>query len=219
MPEAMEKEPAPPTDVDADLRARKQAMRATAQRARAAIPGPELATRAAEIERRLMALPEMDGARIVLAFHAFGSEVPTAGLVARLQREGRRVLLPQVRGERMEAVGYRPGAAMTRARYGAMEPAGETAADPRSVDLVVAPGLSFDRAGRRLGYGGGFFDGYLRRVRPECAVVGIAFHEQLVDEVPAGPADVPVGIVVTDREVIRAPDAPRSGPGSAAPHL
>jgi 5-formyltetrahydrofolate cyclo-ligase len=76
---------------------------------------------------------------------------------------------------------------------------------------VVAPGLAFDRAGRRLGYGGGYFDGFLPRLRPDCPVVGVCFAEQLVDAVPAGPRDRGVDVVVTDREVVR--------PSVVNPHL
>ena len=76
---------------------------------------------------------------------------------------------------------------------------------------MVAPGLAFDRAGRRLGYGGGYFDAFLPRLRPGCPVVGVCFAEQLVDEVPAGPHDRAVDVVVTDRDVIR--------PSVENPHL
>ena len=76
-------------------------------------------------------------------------------------------------------------------------------AAPMEIDLVAAPGLAFDRSGGRIGYGGGYFDGFLRRVRSDCAVAGVCFAEQLVAEVPAGPDDVRVDVVVTDAEVIR----------------
>jgi len=74
---------------------------------------------------------------------------------------------------------------------------------PDEIDLVATPGLAFDRAGRRLGYGGAYFDTFLPRLRPDCAVIAIGFAEQLVDAVPVGPADRPVGVVVTDQEVVR----------------
>ena len=61
------------------------------------------------------------------------------------------------------------------------------AVDPDEVDLVITPGLAFDRAGHRLGYGGGHYDRYLGRARPEAPRVGIGFPLQLVDEVPVEP--------------------------------
>jgi 5-formyltetrahydrofolate cyclo-ligase len=76
------------------------------------------------------------------------------------------------------------------------------AVDPGEVDVVVTPGLAFDRAGRRLGYGGGHYDRFLDRVEPRALRVGIGFSSQLAEEVPAGPRDRRVQLLVTDAGVI-----------------
>lgn len=79
---------------------------------------------------------------------------------------------------------------------------------PEAIDLVLTPGVAFDRAGRRLGRGGGFYDRFFERLagspRPKPALaVGLAFDEQLVDAVPAGPLDRPVDAIATDTQLIR----------------
>ena len=73
--------------------------------------------------------------------------------------------------------------------------------DPQEVDLVLVPGVAFDRQGNRLGYGGGYYDRFLQ----QCAAprVALAFATQLVDHVPTEPHDLRVHAVVTDEEVIR----------------
>jgi len=66
----------------------------------------------------------------------------------------------------------------------------------------VIPGLAFDRDGFRLGYGGGFYDRYVRRTRPEALRVGVCFSEQVVEDVPHGDADERVDRIVTQDGVI-----------------
>jgi len=70
--------------------------------------------------------------------------------------------------------------------------------DPRLLDVVVVPGLAFTADGRRLGQGGGHYDRFLPRLRAGCRIVGAAFAEQLVADVPTEPHDVRLDLVVTD---------------------
>ena len=190
------------TDPEA-LRAAKRELRARARALRDAVPEEERRTMGRAVEARLFSLPELARAGTVLVFSSFGSEVPTAGIVARLLREGHRVALPRLAGGEIEARAFRPGDPMVRARFGALEPAAGEVVPPEELDVVVVPGLAFDRQGYRVGYGGGYFDRFLRRTRPDALRVGICFHLQLVDEVPHGEGDVPVDAVVTDRELVR----------------
>jgi len=65
------------------------------------------------------------------------------------------------------------------------------------LDIVVVPLVAFDRAGARLGYGGGCYDRYLPILSPACQIVGIAFDEQRVDHVPADAHDLPLPNIVS----------------------
>jgi 5-formyltetrahydrofolate cyclo-ligase len=181
----------------------KEAFRRRMLAARNAIPAAERMRRSEEIARRVLQLPEAEGAGRVFTFLSFGSEVSTEPLIAGFRERGARVAVPVLEGVRMEAADLTAGAALVPSGYGAMEPAERVPVPPGEIDLVVAPGLAFDREGRRLGYGGGYFDGFLQRVRPGCAVAAIGFAEQIVDAVPVGPGDFTVRVVVTDREVLR----------------
>jgi 5-formyltetrahydrofolate cyclo-ligase len=84
-----------------------------------------------------------------------------------------------------------------------MEPSGGEVVAPDGVDVVVVPGVAFDRAGRRVGYGGGFYDRFLPRTRPGALAVAVAFALQVVDAVPHGGGDRGVQVIVTEDEVIR----------------
>jgi 5-formyltetrahydrofolate cyclo-ligase len=180
----------------------KVELRGEMRRLRAAIPPEERARGAGRIEDRVMALDEVRAARAVLLFYAFGSEVATRAISERLHAEGKRLLLPFLGLEGMEAAEVRPGAPLVSTAYGPREPPHRVALDPAAVDVVITPGLAFDRRGYRLGYGGGHYDRYLSRLRPEASSVGLAFSIQVIDRIPEDPFDQRVHLIVTDVEVI-----------------
>lgn len=96
---------------------------------------------------------------------------------------------------------WEPGTAMERGAFGAAVPVGTAEMEP---ELLILPLLAFDRAGGRLGYGGGFYDRTLERLRARRATlaVGFAFAAQEVDTVPMEPVDQRLDLLVTEREVI-----------------
>jgi 5-formyltetrahydrofolate cyclo-ligase len=183
----------------------KAALRARMRAIRGAIPESERAALGERIESRLFDLPALRDARTVLMFYSFGSEVPTARMAERLARDGRRVLLPFLEGPEMHAAELRPGEPAVATPYGPKEPAHRVAVDPGDVDVVIAPGLAFDRSGYRVGYGGGHYDRYLARLGPRAVRVGIGFHAQLIEAVPHGPGDQRLDVVVTDEQTIDVP--------------
>jgi 5-formyltetrahydrofolate cyclo-ligase len=172
------------------------------RRLRASLPPGERRTRAARIESRVLALRPVQEAGTVLLFYAFGSEVETAVMLRRLHHRGKRVLLPYLEEDRIEAAEVRPDERLAPSHYGPREPTGRQTVDPREVDVVITPGLAFDRRGYRLGYGGAHYDRFLARLRPGAIRIGIGFAEQLVDELPVEPHDVGLDLVVTDAEVV-----------------
>jgi 5-formyltetrahydrofolate cyclo-ligase len=182
----------------------KRELRERMRAVRSEIPPSERAILAARAEARLLALPELQGASTVLMFYSFGTEIPTAVLVRRLLTRGWRVLLPYLTdGAEMEAGEIRPGESLEPTDYGPKEPNRRVAVSPQEVDVVVTPGLAFDRSGRRLGYGGGYYDRYLTRLHPHAVRIGIGFASQVLDRVPAEDDDELVDVIVTDGEVIR----------------
>lgn len=190
----------------------KSELRARMRRLRGSLPPAERFRLASLIEEGLLGLEEVRASGTVLVFYAFGSEVPTGGMAERLLRGGARLLLPYLEEAGMEAAEVRPGDPMAPTAYGPREPARRVAVDPVSVDLVITPGLAFDRRGHRLGYGGGHFDRYFSRLRPDALRIGVAFSVQLVDEVPTEPSDRPVDVVVSDAGVIDARPGGGAGP-------
>jgi 5-formyltetrahydrofolate cyclo-ligase len=205
--------------------ARKSGLRARCRAARAAIPAAERARLAGQVEERLFALPAVREARTVMLFSSIDAEVPTGRMMERLWRDGRRVVLPAMATGEIEPVEAAPGEPMAKSSFGPTEPANGRAVPLEEIDVVAVPGLAFDRRGNRLGYGGGHYDRFLRRLgrlgprrsgRPAVRV-GIGFGVQLVDEVPAGAGDEPLEVVVTDAETVTCAPVRRTRPRSAHP--
>jgi 5-formyltetrahydrofolate cyclo-ligase len=82
--------------------------------------------------------------------------------------------------------------------FGIQEPTSPKAADWEEMDLVLVPGLAFDRKGNRLGFGKGFYDRVLPHLKKSCLVVGLGYSFQLVDQVPVGTHDAPVKFVLCE---------------------
>ena len=190
-----------------DTPQRKTTMRRAMSAARDAMNEDERARASASISTRVVDLPRFRSARRVALFAAIGSEVDVRGIEAAAISAGRETCYPRV----MKSTG---GASAEIAFFvarrdelvpGAMKipepvPAASRVA-PTSIDFFVVPGLAFDAAHRRLGYGKGFYDRVLAAA-PAAAKVGVAFDLQLVDEVPATAADVTLDLVVTESRVL-----------------
>lgn len=168
---------------------------------------PGSARRAAgRLHERVLELPEVAGARAILTCLSFGSEVDTWGLVERLRSSGKAVYVPRTDRRRGRLHVHPYPCELRTLSFGLRQPprgAPELAAAKidGTIDAVLILGLAFDRRGYRLGYGGGYFDRFLAG-RPMPAI-GLGYDFQLVDELPTEPHDVPMAVVVTDRDLWR----------------
>ena len=185
------------------LKQDKRALRRAVLAERDALSRTERAARSEAIVDRLLGLEEATGAGAVLAFWSFGSEVDTAPLLDRLRSRGTTAALPRTRDGDIVPVVWTPGSPMIETSFGSREPTDGRVLQARELDLIVVPGVAFDRSCHRVGYGGGFYDRLLASARDGTAAVAIAFGMQVVEEVPTGPLDRPVDAIVTEDDVIR----------------
>ena len=189
--------------------------RELAARLAALDPGARARSAAAAGER-LLALPEVAGARRIFTCLAFGDELDTWGLVDTWLASGREVYIPRADRRDGQIHVHRYPCALRTLAFGLRQPPDPRRGDPPStqipdaeidttLDVAVVLGLGFDRRGYRLGYGSGYFDRFLRgggAGRPFPAV-GLAFETQLLERLPVAPHDVPMSVIVSAREVTR----------------
>lgn len=193
--------PIGPDEPRDELKASKRRVRAEVLRRRDAVDAIDRDLAAAEVSSAVRSILADAGTGTVLVFWAFGSELPTGGLIDALVAEGRTVCLPRIASGELEARTYRPGDPVIEVSFGAREPAEGRLVDPEELDAVLVPGVAFDDLGYRIGYGGGYYDRFLVRVRPEALRIGIGMGVQRVGRVPRGNLDLPVDLVVTERGV------------------
>ncbi len=176
---------------------RAERTRALARRAAAfAAHGSHAGATLAEYGLGFLALPR---AVTISGFSAIRDEIDPARLLARLHADGHHLCLPVMQGRGLPLVfrAWAPGDAMGKVQWGIAEPLpDQPVLDP---DVVLVPLLAFDARGYRLGYGGGFYDRTLQRLRAIKPViaVGIAYDELKVDAVPHLHYDQPLDWVLT----------------------
>jgi 5-formyltetrahydrofolate cyclo-ligase len=185
-----------------ELKKAKKAVRRRILDARDMLSPEEREVAARAVAANCIELPEVASAAIVMAFWSFGSELPTMPIMEALLSAGEQVALPRIVEGELEVRTWRPGEPMAQTRFGALEPAEGVLVPPGEVDVVLTPAVAFDRGGRRVGYGGGFYDRFFPRT--DAARIGVGFALQVVEgDLPAGAFDLPVEAIVTEHEVIR----------------
>lgn len=157
----------------------------------------------------LISTREFKHAQMIMIFMSMPTEVETSTLAVKAWQEGKNVAVPRVdwNSKRMEPVEIRSldvGMQSSGPGGGVREPVTGTAVPLALIDLIVVPGLAFDRRGYRVGRGKGFYDRFLAQQDFQGLRCALCFHEQLLTEdIPAEPHDIPMNLVITDREVIR----------------
>ena len=146
-------------------------------------------------------LPSDLAAGIVSGFIPYKSEITSMPLMNRLRREGWQTALPVVIAAEQPLV-FRAWTAGEPLVPGVSDiPIPPATAAEVLPDVLLVPMLAFDRRGYRLGYGGGFYDRTLEKLRAlkKVVAIGVAYHAQMVAEVPLGPHDAPLDYVMTGR--------------------
>jgi len=180
------------------------------------------------VARRLATLPPVLRARTIMAFLSLPTEVDTWPTIQWAWREGKRIVIPRIeagpeegdaplRQRRMVAVALdlpagRHGAADIPAAadhpavrpgaLGILEVPGAAPVPVAEIDVVLVPCQAVDRRGNRLGKGGGFYDRFLADPDLRAETIALAFHEQLLDEVPVAEGDRRIRRLVTDEEIL-----------------
>jgi 5-formyltetrahydrofolate cyclo-ligase len=158
------------------------------------------------IEERLSGLNEFKTANMIFFFASFRSEVDTFGMIRTSLSNGRRVALPKVEGKALRLYEIKNLDELVSGCMNIPEPSvltDDRNIDINDVDVVIIPGAAFDETGNRMGYGGGFYDKLLAGLEKSIPIIAPTYEEQVIESVPVDSHDKKVGIIVTDRRVIR----------------
>ncbi len=180
---------------------------------RQAIPQTARTAASQEVCKNLMHTPEFENARVIAAFCSFGSELCFDYMAQHMPKNKIFAVPITMENHKMEFVKIEPTEILPQNRTLPFltDPAGITSIpndaqviDAKDIDLMLVPGLGFDDHGYRIGYGGGYYDVYMKRAGFKAACFGAFFEEQhYFGELPCNCDDVPLDAVVTQNGVLR----------------
>ncbi len=166
----------------------------------------EMAAKSARATQLLIETPEFIHSEVVMVFLSLPNEIDTTGVVLKAWQDHKRVLAPKISWEqrRMMPTEIRSLTSdLVETSMGLREPISGTPIPISIIDMVIVPGLAFDEKGDRLGRGRGFYDRFLAHPEFKGASCAFAFEDQLLSDVPVGPLDRAVTMLVTDKKVRR----------------
>ena len=136
-------------------------------------------------------------------YNSFSTEVETGDIIQKLLEAGKKVLIPKCNIDElsMKAVVYNHTEKVTANIYGIAET--ESAVDcTEEIDIIVLPGITFDKNGTRIGFGKGYYDRFINSLANVPVLVGLCFEEQMCDEkLPFNEHDKKVDFIVTDQKI------------------
>jgi len=137
-------------------------------------------------------------AKIVMFYIAFGGEVNTEEMIKEAKKIGKLICVPICRKDKetMQPAILEDHAKLKVGPYGVWEPVAETLVKPEDIDLIITPGLAFDKKGNRLGRGKGYYDRFLSKLSNRAPSIGLAFDFQILPLIPTTSHDVSVNKII-----------------------
>lgn len=185
----------------------KNSVRKATLEKRKSMPLGEVVTKSDKIIEYLVSTDAYKNANTIMAYIDFRNEVMTENLIKRAVKDGKKIVIPisVVETRQLilsELIDY--DNELESGAYGILEPKKEfiRETDAKLVDLVLIPGVAFDKKGFRIGYGAGYYDRFLERVRPDVSKIALAFELQMVNHAYPDSHDVAVDIVITEEEIV-----------------
>lgn len=160
----------------------------------------EITEKTNQIKSRLFDLSKYKTSKIIMFYVSFNSEVGTHDMIKEALKS-KMVAVPKVENHEIEPSVIIDFDNLIPSKFGILEPIEITKISYKNIDIVLVPGIVFDKEGHRIGYGFGFYDKFLKKV-PKAFKIGLAFDFQVVDKVPREEHDVPVDLIVTEKRVV-----------------
>lgn len=170
---------------------------------RNSLPDRETREKSLLIKERLFGERDFNEAGVVLFYVNKGSEVQTQVMIEEALAAGKRVVVPvTLKEEGIQVCEIKSLDELVPGSFGVPEPDKKYRrfVSPEIIDLAIIPGVAFDLSGFRLGYGGGYFDRFLSRIK--TSTIGLSFEVQIRESLPRERKDIPVDKIITERQVL-----------------
>ena len=146
------------------------------------------------IKDKLLNLDVYKNSKVIALYSSMKSEVDTKELIKESQELGKKILLPRIINKnKMIFIEINNDTVYEKNSFGVMEPIGE---EESNIDLIICPGVAFDKNNNRLGYGRAYYDKYL--AKHDIFKIGICYKEQIVDNIDIDEHDIKMDLIITD---------------------
>lgn len=180
----------------------KDAIRKQVLKVRNAMPEDEVRRLSGLIFQNLRLNSFFEESKHVMIYLDFKHEVETGLVINYCLENGKKVYIPICIPETHEICVSRITSLdeLQKGHFGIREPKAEyiRLSDSSLIDLVLVPGVAFDKAGNRIGFGAGYYDRFMKRLNPDAVKAALAYSFQVVDRIPSDEYDIPVDYIITE---------------------
>lgn len=153
----------------------------------------------AKIRENLKKHPFYENSKNIMIFYPTKYEV---NLLELMSFSDKKFFLPRVKGMELEVCEFSEESELKKSEFNILEPI-TNPVQPSLLDLVIVPALMVDKKGYRLGYGGGFYDRFIEKLRSDTLTIGLAFEFQIFDSIPKESHDAQLNYVITEKRIIK----------------
>lgn len=181
----------------------KQELRQKILKERISIDPKEAFLYSEQITKKLLTLDCIKNSSGIMAYYSYKNEPDLLPFMRKCIDLGKLVSLPYIAGEgEMIAVNFNYDTALKSNVYGIPEPILTNDSESEEPDVVIVPGIVFDKQFNRIGFGGGYYDRFLKD--KSAVKIGVCFESQLVEHIEAETHDIRMDIIVTEKQIIGA---------------
>lgn len=187
----------------------KRTLRSEILNKRKSLSKDDVNGKSSAISKLLFSTDEYRSSKYIMCYIDFRNEVRTEEIIRTALKEGKNIIIPISVVETRQLIlsqllDY--DKELEAGTYGILEPKKEfiREVNPELIDLVLMPGVAFDRRGYRIGYGGGYYDRFLTKIDKSVPKIALAFDLQMVPHVVEGRYDIAVDYIITEKEIVKA---------------
>lgn len=161
-----------------------------------------------KINNNFLKLSQLKNTKKIMAYASMRKEIKTFDLMEELLDQGYLLYLPYTQKNIIDlgvAQINNLNKDLKKGDYGVQEPNDKIRGKkvPDDLDLIIVPGACFTPQGYRIGYGGGYYDSFLAKHAGNALKVGFCYSRFIVDSIPVEKHDIPVDIIITEKEIIK----------------
>ncbi|RKD31323.1 5-formyltetrahydrofolate cyclo-ligase [Thermohalobacter berrensis] len=174
---------------------------------RSSMSKKQVQTLSDKIIATLTKFPIFTDGKNIMTYLSFNNEINTFNLIKHCMENNKRVIVPYCEERNIRIIPSEikdMSKELVKNKFGFYEPKHDYLRpfNHNNIDMIIVPGLAFDKRCYRIGFGKGYYDRFLSRIKPEIPTIGLAYSFQIVDRILEEDFDVPLDYVITEKKII-----------------